>query len=93
MNKTVQDYQRIINKCQNKILELQNSCPHPSYTVQMYSWRPGAMQPTRMCDYCQACLIGITEEEIKKMWDEWNKPMNDYSQQMNKSNIVYTVEE
>lgn len=67
--KTVRDYQYQISVAQEKIKELQAKCEHINFKVMFNSWRPGAMQPARICDSCAAVVPGITEEESQKLWD------------------------
>ena len=61
--KTVSDYQKIIQEAQEKIRKIQESCVHMNFFTGMYSWRPGAMSPSRICSVCYLPLGGITEEE------------------------------
>lgn len=70
---TVGDYQLQILHAQEKIKELQTKCQHEEFQVAFYSWRPGAMNPARICTSCQALVEGVTEEESKQLWDSWNK--------------------
>lgn len=71
--KTVQDYQLQITHAQEKIKELQSKCVHDNFKVMFYSWRPGAMQPTRICDSCSAVVPGVTEEESNSLWHTYHK--------------------
>ena len=68
---SIQDYYQQIADAQKKIEELRAVCNHLEFQVNMYMWRPGAMQPQRICKACDAVVPGITEEETKKAWDEW----------------------
>jgi hypothetical protein len=68
----------IIRNAQNELEELRKSCTHQNYNVGYYSWRVGAMEVARICTDCDACLPGITPEEIEafeateqKRMDEW----------------------
>lgn len=70
--KTVEDYQFIVTHAQEKIMELQNKCSHANHETVMYSWRPGAFQPSRICSDCKTLLPGITEEESAQTWKDWN---------------------
>jgi hypothetical protein len=69
--KTVQELQEDIQKAMEQIKVLQEVCPHLEYKVAMYSYRIGAMAPTRMCKICLQVLPKITEEEYKECWDNW----------------------
>lgn len=61
--KTVNDYQNDIQKAQEEIQKIQKSCTHTNFYTGMYSWRPGAMNPSRICSDCYLPLSGITQEE------------------------------
>jgi hypothetical protein len=74
MAKTVQDYQIEITNAQNEISKLQAECKHPNYELVMWSWRPGASYPTRLCKECRGQLPGITEEEARTTIDNSYKP-------------------
>lgn len=63
VSKTVSQLQFEINHLQNEILKIQNNCNHPSYECVMYSYRPGAFNPTRLCATCSKSIPGITPEE------------------------------
>lgn len=71
--KTVDEYQAMIDDAQAKIKEIQEKCSHPSYEVMFYSWRVGAMTPSRICKECQARISDADEEESKKLWSEFYK--------------------
>jgi uncharacterized protein with PIN domain len=70
------DYYKQIKDAQGKIAELQAKCNHMIFKVHMYMWRPGAMQPQRICNSCNAVVPGITEEEANKAWEEWHSLNN-----------------
>lgn len=76
--KTVPELQAEIAAIQKQIETIQSVCPHISYEVVMYSWRPGAMNPTRVCVCCKGVIPGITQEESKKLWEEYHKDANDF---------------
>ena len=65
---TVQDYQLQIAHAQEKILELQKKCSHPTYEATLYMWRPGAFQPVHVCSSCNAVIGEATEEEKKSLF-------------------------
>ena len=69
---TVLAVQEQIRKLQERIQELQSFCKHEHYTVTFYSWRPGAMDPARICNKCSAVVEGITSEESHKLWNEYH---------------------
>ena len=69
---TVQDYQLQIAQAQEKIRDLQAKCEHPNFEVMFYSWRPGALQPSRVCKTCNFSFEA-SEEETKRLWDRYNK--------------------
>jgi len=70
---TVQDYQNQIMEMQSKIQELQSKCNHLEWDVCFYMWRPGAMNPAHICKSCNVYIRAASEEESKKLWDEWHK--------------------
>lgn len=80
MNSRITELYKIIEDAKHEIEVIRGKCPHPKYTVQWYSWRPGAMEPARICDECNERLPGLTEHEDstlrKKKADEleeWKK--------------------
>jgi hypothetical protein len=83
--KTVPELQQEIQTLQNQIGEIQKNCSHPAYEVVMYSWRPGAHYPSRVCDVCQALISGLTEEESKNCWTDFYKSNPIYSGAINES--------
>lgn len=75
MSKTVQELQQEIDDINNKIKDIQNNCKHPDYEVVMYSWRPGAFYPTRMCTICRSTLPGITYDEEQECRKDFFNPL------------------
>lgn len=75
--KTVPQLQKEIADIQEIIKTIQSVCPHVSYEIVMYSWRPGAMNPSRICACCRDVISGITDEEARKLWNEFYKDTND----------------
>ena len=71
----VSELQITINSAQNELWKLQSECPHTSYHIAMYMWRVGAFHPSRICDDCDASIPGITDEESKKVYDQWGQPI------------------
>ena len=65
--KTVQDYQLVIARAQDKIKELQTKCLHPTSTVAFFSYRPGSMVPSRICNSCNFRISDATEEEARQL--------------------------
>jgi len=63
-----------IEGAKKEIDKIQDACPHPYYSVMMYMWRVGSMHPSRICGVCGKPLGGITEDEKKECWREWNEP-------------------
>ena len=70
---TVQDYQLEIQEAQKKIEELQAKCAHKNHEAVFYSWRPGAMQPSYVCTECSKYLGAASDEDSKKLWDNYHK--------------------
>lgn len=67
---TVYDYQKQIAEAQDKIAALQAKCEHRETEVVMYMWRPGAMQPQRVCQSCSH-VSEASDEETIKLWTQW----------------------
>jgi len=84
MTKTVAEYQCEIQEAMQKIQELQEACSHPTFFLGFYSYRPGAMYATRICEACRKPLEGITKEESEKMWADYYQPMKDLQEEMKK---------
>lgn len=70
----VETYQEMIRLGEKHLEEVRKDCPHKEWGVAMYAWRPGAMQPQRICTTCGGIVQGVTEEEMKKCWEEWEMP-------------------
>lgn len=64
-SKTVGDYLLQIARAQDKIRELQALCKHTDFKVVFYSYRPGSMVPSRVCDSCHFRISDATEEEAR----------------------------
>jgi len=71
--KTVDDYFAIIAEAHHKINELQIKCKHEITENGWFAWRPGAMQPSKMCKICHVRVGDVTEEESQKMWNKLHK--------------------
>lgn len=69
----IAEYYKQISDAQAKIEEIKAKCPHNLFEVHMYMWRPGAMQPQRICTSCSAVIPGVTQEETDKAWQEWHQ--------------------
>lgn len=67
-DKTVSEYHLLIQEMQAKIAELQAKCEHTEFDVAMYSWRPGAMQPSKVCRNCCVYLGEASQEESEQAW-------------------------
>lgn len=65
--KTVGDYHLQIARAMDKIKELQAKCDHKDFRVGYFSWRPGVMQPSRICVSCSFLIGDATEEEARKL--------------------------
>jgi hypothetical protein len=68
---TVSEYQAILSECTARMQKIQDECRHPETEPVMYSWRPGAFHPTLLCTTCKASVVGITEDESDKVWDNF----------------------
>jgi hypothetical protein len=64
---------------QDKIDALRKKCPHKAYRVAWYSWRPGAMDPQRLCKACDAVLPGITYAEGLLLREEFGKSSSGFA--------------
>ncbi len=73
MNARVTELLEILQKTEKELQEIRDKCTHPGYFTGMWSWRIGAYNPARICSECRICIAGITEEESKKVWDDFNK--------------------
>lgn len=63
-----------ISKLQAEVQKIQATCPHTTTSVKMYSWRPGALNPVRLCNDCMAVTkITVTESEYTQCWADFNK--------------------
>ena len=59
------------DKLNEEIDNLQKECPHHTYFVGLYSWRPGAYDLARICTDCQT-ILGLPNDD----------EMNDYDNEM-----------
>lgn len=75
MAKTVYDYFADIAQAKAEIAKLQAACLHNEYELCMWSWRPGASYPSRICKECHTPLPGITDEEAVKAKKDSFKPV------------------
>ena len=75
--KTVPELQKEITDIQAIIKTIQQVCPHLAWTFEMYSWRIGALNPVRLCVCCKGVIPGITDEEARKVWEDFYKDTND----------------
>lgn len=73
VQKRMFELQEIIMKAENELAGLRAGCDHSQFTACIYSTRPGAFHPERVCDFCGAVVSGITDEESEKIWKEWEK--------------------
>jgi hypothetical protein len=51
-----------IELAQDKIKELRAICKHEHTTSRNYSWRPGAYEIAKICDYCGENCEYLTKE-------------------------------
>ena len=63
MNARVAELLTIITDAQLELSQIRFTCNHPSYYVGWWSWRPGAIHPSRICNECLNLIPGITPEE------------------------------
>ena len=70
---TIQDCYDIIRAAERKIEQLRAACPHTGTRLGMFMSRPGAFHPSILCTSCDAVVPGITDEQSKQVWDDWNK--------------------
>lgn len=74
MNKRVAELLDILRDAETELTQIRRECGHTKgYSVGMWSWRIGAYNPSRICNECRICIEGITEEESKQVWDNFNK--------------------
>jgi hypothetical protein len=72
-NPRLTELYRIILDAQAEISRIRGSCRHESGShAMMYSWRPGAMQPSLICNDCEECIPGITPEQSDELWRQFN---------------------
>ena len=67
----IQNLQSKIIKAQAEIEQIRATCNHQSFFIGMYSWRPGSMNPARICNDCDGQVVGITAEESSNCWDKY----------------------
>jgi len=75
----IQDCYNVIREMEQRIETLRAACPHPESRPTMFMARPGAFHPCRLCTSCDAVVPGITDEEAKQMWQDFNKGFNSTS--------------
>lgn len=63
----VQGLYDIIQSSKDELEDIRKKCDHPEYEVHWYSWRIGAMNPSRICTECEKPIPGITDEESGKL--------------------------
>jgi hypothetical protein len=53
-----------IQTAQSELEQIRSKCEHKEgYHLGMWSWRPGTIIPSRICNSCQSQIGGITEKE------------------------------
>lgn len=67
----IKECQERIRKSEERLKELRSICLHPTYTVRLWSWRPGDVGWGRICDVCQMWVGNCSEEELEPHKDEW----------------------
>ena len=48
-----------------ELQEIRKDCSHDSYRIGNWSWRPGAVDTAKICNYCDDHLGSPSEEECK----------------------------
>lgn len=71
MNPRVSELHEIIRAAEQELAVIKAECPHKTSTPGMYMSRPGAFEACLICDRCRAPVNGITEEQSKKVWDNF----------------------
>ena len=54
-----------IEKATAELEQIRAKCPHKKYFVGLWSWRIGAVHPSRICSSCMIAIPGITDDEAK----------------------------
>lgn len=72
-NPRVVEIQTQIQSLNAELDGIRMKCQHPGFTVEMWSWRPGAMHPERICTECLGIAPGITPEEAEACWKYWRQ--------------------
>ena len=75
MNPRLEELYRVIELANIEIAEIRKECNHETYTVEMYSWRPGSFHPQRICTNCGAVVEGITDDEAKLCNAKFSAPI------------------
>ena len=65
-----------IEKLNKELSDLRESCKHRKTTPQMFSYGLGRLHPTLICDDCRHTVLGITEDQTKKVWEKWGMEFN-----------------
>ena len=74
MNSRVAELFEIIRKAEAELANIRSVCLHTSWFVGFWSWRPGSDHPSRICNECQNCIPGITDEEAAALWKTRPQP-------------------
>jgi hypothetical protein len=67
--RSVDKLYKTIQNAEKKLAKIRAKCKHKKFTVRMYSWRIGSMQPQRLCNRCDSIVPGITDLEAKPFFD------------------------
>jgi len=71
MNNRIAELYKQIHDAEIELNAIRSTCPHSNgHHIMYYSWRVGAMYPSRICNTCDAPLNGITDEERDKFLKE-----------------------
>jgi len=64
LKERINELYKIIEKSNKEIEKIRKNCKHDKgYTVNLYSWRLGSLNPERICNTCGGLLPGVTKEE------------------------------
>ena len=52
----IDNHFKSINESHERIRHLRSICDHPDSSINLYSWRHGAIEEVLMCDYCKEII-------------------------------------
>lgn len=67
IGKRVDELCRSIQAATEELRAIRAACAHPTYRLGWWSWGPGRINASRICNECHDALPGITDDEHREL--------------------------